>query len=92
MRGIFDIDGDRPAHRIQQALYKAAEKRHELPVEEWIEAELKVMLDVTNEERKKLGKGPIDIEKVRVEDRCASGHIDYSLKVALGCERLVYED
>ena len=92
IEGVFDIKGDRPAARIQKALYKEAENRKDRHYSEWIPAELAVMHNVTNLERAKLGKKPIGIEKIEAVESMARGHIDYSLKFALYCEDLVNEE
>lgn len=84
---IFKIKGDRPAVRIQEAFENEAAKRPR----NFDEEELAVWR-ATNEERARLGKGPVKLESVKLESRLAQGHIDYSMKFALGCERLVIDE
>jgi hypothetical protein len=81
---VFRITGDRPAARIQAVLETEARKQ---PRD--FEQEVLAVWRATCEERAKLGKGPVLLAQVQLVDRCAQGHIDYGLKLALGCEKLV---
>ena len=78
------ITGNRPAARIQDVFEKEASKT---PRD--FEEELLAVWRATNEERARVGKGPIPLSAVKSAESCALGHTDYSLKLALGCERLV---
>jgi hypothetical protein len=90
---VFDIKQDRPAKRIQQALYKERDKDGSklLSPLEWQQAEINVLWNVVNDERKKIGKGPIRITRIEDVEKTAFGHIDYVHKIAIYCEELVYE-
>jgi len=92
-KSIFDIKQDRPAKRIQQALYKERDKDGSklLSPLEWQQAEINVLWNAVNDERKKIGKGPIRITRIEDVEKTAFGHIDYVHKIAIYCEELVYE-
>jgi len=90
-KSIFDIRFDRPAKRIQEALYREMEKRDGRTYYEWNKEEKRALKEAVDFERKKLGKSPIEMSEVEKADMCASGHIDYVLKVALYCEELVFK-
>lgn len=89
---IFKIKGDRPAARIQEAFELEAKLRDGRTPAEWQNAELMVVWRATNEERTRLCKGPVSLVDVEKAERQACGHIDYSLKWALECEKLVLAD
>lgn len=89
MRGVFDIRKDRPAKRIQEALYKEAEKRSSTPWRDQVENEFNAVLDAVNLERSRNGIGPADPEDVKITQRMAQGHVDYVLKWPLYCEEIV---
>lgn len=89
--GVFRIRTERPAARIQEVFEREAALRGNRAFPQWIDLELLAVWTATNEERARLGKGPVSLEAVRRVDRGACGHIDYSIKLALGCEELVYE-
>jgi len=84
---IFKVRGDRPAARIQRAFDDEAQNKPRN-----FDEELLAVWRATNEERARLGKGPIPLQRVKVAERMARGHIDYSLKLALYCEDLVRKD
>jgi len=92
-KSIFDIKQDRPAKRIQQALYKERDKDGSklLSSLEGQQAEINVLWNAVNDERKKIGKGPIRITRIEDVEKTAFGHIDYVHKIAIYCEELVYE-
>jgi hypothetical protein len=94
-KSIFDIKQDRPAKRIQQALYKERDGRDKNNLSSdysaWQQAEINVLWNVVNDERKKIGKGPIRITRIEDVEKTAFGHIDYVHKIAIYCEELVYE-
>jgi len=83
----FRCRGDRPATRIQEAFEKEAANN---PRD--FEKEVLAVWRATNEERARLGKGPISLDEVRLVDRCSQGHVDYSMKLAFGCEWLVLKE
>ena len=83
----FKVRGDRPAARIQEVFEREAAKR---PRD--FEEELLAVWRATNEERARFGKGPVPLDDVRAMDQMASGHIDYSPKLAYYCEELVWKD
>ncbi len=59
--------------------------------EGWIIKEQEAMWRGTNEERAKLGKGPVTLARIVRVDGWASGHSDYGRKMALYCAELVYD-
>lgn len=84
---IFAIKQDRPAKRIQEAFENEANNK---PRD--FERENYAIWRATCEERAKLGKGPVSVDEV---DRCiksATGHIDFSMKMAYYCEELVLKE
>lgn len=87
MKDIFKIRGDRPAARIQEIFEKEATKR---PRD--FDEEVLAVWRATNEERLRIGKGPLPLSEVEIVQRMAQGHIDYSSKLGLYCEDLVYRD
>lgn len=90
-RSIFDIRGDRPAKRIQEALYAEMDKRGGNMHPGWQQDSIEALWEAVNEERKKLGKGSIEKSKIIDAQQYAFGHVDYVAKVAFQCEKLVYE-
>lgn len=55
---------------------------------EWVTHERNVMHAATNAIRAAKGMAPIDLALIRDAEQQACGHIDYTKKFALGCERL----
>jgi hypothetical protein len=55
---------------------------------QWILFERQTMLDFTNAERQKNGFQPLLIEKIIRAENFATGHIDYTYKLALYCARM----
>jgi hypothetical protein len=83
---LFSLPTDRPAGRIQEVFeYEAAKRPRNLREEE------RVVWQKTNEERAFAGKPPVRFSEIEKIIRRAEGHIDYSRKLALGCEELVLE-
>lgn len=87
MKDIFKIRGDRPAARIQEVFEtEAANKPRDF------EKEVLAVWRATNEERLRIGKGPLPLAEVQIVERMAQGHIDYSAKLGFYCEDLVRRD
>jgi hypothetical protein len=59
--------------------------------EGWIIKEQEAMWRGINEERAKLGKGPVSLARVIRADGWASGHFDYAEKMALYCAEIVFD-
>ena len=87
MTGIFTIRGDRPAKRIQDAFENEAKNRpRDFIREDYI------IWRTVNDERAKLGKGPVSVDAVCLCIHSAMGRIDFSSKMALYCEELVLKE
>lgn len=55
---------------------------------EWVIYERQVMFDATNKERANRDLPPVTIDDIKRVEGWASGHIDYSRKLALYCAEL----
>ena len=77
------------ARRLQDVFEREAEKRRYRNLDEWERLENEAMLDEINYQRAMMGKSPIDTALYLSRERCARGHIDYSLKLALYSQELV---
>lgn len=58
----------------------------------WIDFERMTMLASVNALRATQGKQPVTYADVVAKEQLATGHIDYTVKYALGCEDLVRGD
>ena len=83
---LFSLPTDRPCGRIQEVFEKEAAKKPR----DFYKEELAVW-QKTNEERALAGKPPVTLNEVQKIIHRAEGHVDYSRKLALGCEELVLE-
>ncbi|MCO1575571.1 hypothetical protein M8C13_07340 [Crossiella sp. SN42] len=57
----------------------------------WAGFERSKMLDLINDERRRLGKNMINQDDVDREERQACGHVDYLFKFSLYCAELVLQ-
>ena len=58
----------------------------------WITYERERMHEEVNRLRAQLGKGPVELAKVKKAESAAMGHVDYQRKLVLYCRDLVLED
>ena len=94
MVDVFKIRGDRPARRIQDALFKAMDRRKKIGEKsyDWDGQqyyEFMAVFDAVSREMIKLGKGGVDPGQVRRARKMAEGHVDYVAKWPLYCEEIV---
>lgn len=81
-----------PAKSIYNALVDEMTKRKHRSVDEWIEAERRVVLNSSAALSQTLGLHPPTLEQVMVAERCACGHVDYAAKFAYGVAETVRTD
>lgn len=77
---------------LRSHLQAAQAKRHEFTSPHgWWRHEMEKMLDHVNWYRAMYDKDPLPMKTLLRMESCASGHVDYSHKLALYCTDLVLE-
>jgi hypothetical protein len=84
---------------LDETFTRISSERHERPIHGpdfedsgWIIFERERMHEEVNRLRAQSGKGPVSLDKIKMAERSAMGHVDYQHKFVLGCRDAVWED